>query len=210
MIRTAGMSVLVALFVLAGSLWQSQSGSAGEYNPTLDIGDAAPQWTGLESTDGQKHSLADLKEAQAVVVLFTSNTCPYAVEYEARTRKLVEKFAPGEKVALVAINSNTGPQDSLESMQQRAQEQEFNYPYLKDTTQEVGNNFGATRTPEFFVLDADRKVIYMGALDDNTDPEKATTNHVAQAIEAALAGKQPEVTETPPIGCNIRYQRRRR
>ncbi|MEX0794182.1 MAG: thioredoxin family protein [Pirellulaceae bacterium] len=198
---------IIGTLLLTGTL-VGQS-LAGEFNPTLSIGDTAPAWTDLEGTDGKKHSLTDLKEAKAVVVLFTGNTCPYAVEYEERTRKLVERFADEKKVALVAINSNTGKQDSLEAMRERAEEQKFNFPYLKDADQQVVQKFGATRTPEFLVLDADRKVVYMGALDDSTDPEKVTAQHVANAIEATLAGKSPEVTETPPIGCNIRLQRRR-
>lgn len=208
------MTLTTRRFAMIGTLlltgWLTTPSLAGEYNPTLNIGDAAPAWTDLEGTDGKKHSLEALKDAKAVVVLFTSNTCPYAVEYEERTKKLVERFAEDGNVALVAINSNTGNQDSLETMQEKAKEQKFNFPYLKDADQQVAQKFGATRTPEFFVLDADRKVIYMGALDDSTDPEKVTAQHVASAIEAALAGKKPEVTETPPIGCNIRFQRRRR
>lgn len=212
MIRALCRSALVAMPLIVGLVAGRLDHPvlAGEYNPTLSIGDAAPVWTELGGTDGKRHSLADLKEAKVVVVLFTGNTCPYAVEYEERTKKLVERFAVGGKVALVAINSNPGKQDSLDAMQARAEEQKFNFPYLKDADQQVAQKFGATRTPEFFVLDAERKVIYMGALDDSPDSEKVKAQHVATAIEAALAGKRPEVTETPPIGCNIRIQRRRR
>jgi peroxiredoxin len=184
---------------------------AGKYNPTLDVGDAAPNWKSLPSTDGQQHSLADLKQRQVVVVVFTCNTCPYAVDYEKRLVDFVERRCGADsKVSLVAINVNLVPDDSLEAMKQRAKASKFNFPYLFDATQQIGRDYGATYTPECFVLDSERKVVYMGAIDDNTDPEKVTKPYMELAVAAALTGKQPAVEETVAIGCAVRYKRVRR
>ncbi|PQO40145.1 thioredoxin family protein [Blastopirellula marina] len=185
--------------------------SAGEYNPVRSVGDKAPAWSDLPGVDGQKHSLADLKEKAVVVVAFTCNTCPYAVDYEERLNRLAGKYAAADSpVAVVAINCNLIEEDSLEAMKDRAEEKKYAFAYLSDLSQESGKQFGATRTPEFFVLNKNREIVYMGALDDSTDADKAKTNYVQLAIDAALQGERPEKTETIAIGCNIRYKRSRR
>jgi peroxiredoxin len=184
---------------------------AGEYNPVLNIGDAAPAWTGLPGVDDKQHSLADLKDKQAVVVVFTCNSCPYAVDYEDRLIAFSKKHCgPQSKVALVAINVNTVPDDRLPAMKVRAEKKRFDFPYLFDESQKIARDYGATFTPEFFVLDQQRKIAYMGAMDDNTDPAKAKVSYVEAAVEAVLTGKSPEVKETVARGCLVRYERQRR
>lgn len=183
---------------------------AGKYNPTIDIGETVSVWEALPGVDGRAHAWAEYKEAKVFVVAFTCNTCPYATDYESRLKELAARWQDDARIALVAINSNSNAEDSLEAMTEKAKSAKFNFPYLKDEKQELGKAWGATRTPEFFVLDDQQRVVYMGALDDNTDAEKATVNYVNAAIEATLAGKTPKVQETVPIGCNIRYRRRRR
>ena len=186
--------------------------SAGKYNPERNIGDAAPVWKDLPGTDGKTHSLADLKDKEAIVVVVTCNTCPYAVEYEDRIIEFAKKHA-GEKskIAVVALSVNTREEaDLLPAMKERAQEKKFPFAYLFDESQKIGRDFGATRTPEFFVLDKQRKIIYMGAMDDSTDPKKVTKSYVELAVQAALAGKKPETEETVAIGCGVRYKRKSR
>jgi len=95
-------------------------------------------------------------------------------------------------------------------MQQRAKSQGFNFTYLFDETQQIAKDYGATYTPEFFVLDRQRKIAYMGALDDSPEPNKVKARHVAGAITDLLANKQPKLTETIAIGCRIRIERPRR
>jgi peroxiredoxin len=198
------------LTVVAG-LCLALSAEAGKYNKQLSIGDAAPDWKGLEGTDGQKHSLADLSDKEVIVICFTCNTCPYAVDYEDRLIALAKKFAAeGDKCALVAINANKVKDDLLPAMQERAKTKGFNFPYLHDETQQVARSFGATYTPEFVVLNKQRKVIYLGAMDDSTDGKKITKRYVEDAVAAALAGKLPETTETPAVGCAVRYVRERK
>ncbi len=182
--------------------------SAGEYNTVLNIGDAAPAWTDLPGTDGQKHSLADLKDTPAVIVVFTCNSCPFAREYEDRIMAVAKAHA--KDVAVVAINVNRVAEDSLEKMQERTAERGFPYPYLFDETQQIAKAYGATFTPEFFVLGPERKVVYMGGLDDNSDAAAVKKNYIEPAIEAALKGTKAATGETVAIGCRIRYARERK
>jgi hypothetical protein len=113
-------------------------------------------------------------------------------------------------VAVIAINSNAVPADSLEHMQERAKEKSFPFPYLRDDDQAVAKAWGAIYTPECFVLNARREVIYMGALDDSTDPARVQEQYVQLAIDAALQGRRPATTETAARGCAIRMPRRRK
>ncbi|QDU28251.1 thiol-disulfide oxidoreductase [Anatilimnocola aggregata] len=184
---------------------------AGKYNKTLSIGDAAPGWTDLKDPSGKTHSQADLKDKDVIIVAFLCNTCEYAVAVEDRMNALHKKLAANGKCAIVAINPNKVEGDSLEKMAEKIKEKSFQFAYVHDDdAQSTAKAFGATRTPEFFVLNKDRKIVYMGALDDNPDEAKAQRNYIHEAVGAALAGKAPEVTETVPIGCTVRYQRDRR
>lgn len=179
---------------------------AGEYNEKLDYLDSAPAWTKLPGVGTDAHSLTDLESASAIVIAFTCNSCPYAVDYEDRLSALANKYAHEDsKVAVVAINVNLIDEDNLEAMTKRSKEKKFAFPYLFDESQEIAKKYGASRTPEFFVLNKKRQVVYMGAFDDNTDASKVTKHYVADAIEAALNGERPKVAETAPVGCSIRY-----
>jgi len=197
---------------LALCLFSTIPAEAGKYNPDRNIGDDAPVWKDLPGVDGKTHSLADLKEKEVVVVVITCNTCPYAVAYEDRLINFTKEHAgPDSKIALVAINVNTREkEDLLPAMKERAKAKEFPFPYLFDESQKIGRDFGATRTPEFFVLNKERKIVYMGAMDDSDDPKQVTKQYVLQAAEAALEGKKAETTETVPIGCAVRYKRKSR
>jgi peroxiredoxin len=199
-------TIIAALTLLGiGSL-----ASAGTYNKQISIGDAAPAWTDLPGTDGKNHSLVDLTDKLLVVVCFTSNTCPYSVDYENRLIELAKKFAAGgDKCALVAINANRVKDDLLPAMQERATAKGFNFAYLHDDTQQVARAFGATYTPEFVVLNKDRRVVYLGALDDSPDGKNITKRYIEDAVAAVLAGKKPATAETPAIGCAVRYVKER-
>src|SRR6185436_8649710 len=161
--------------------------------------------------DDQKHSLAYLADKDVIVVCFTCNTCPYAVDYEDRLIGLAKKFAAeGHRCALVAINANKVKDDLLPAMQERAKSKSFNFPYLHDETQQVAKSYGATFTPEFVVLNKERKVIYLGAMDDSPDGKKITKRYLEDAIAAVLAGKQAPTMETPAVGCAIRFTKERK
>ncbi len=183
---------------------------AGKYNKVLSVGDAAPEWKDLEGTDGKKHALADLKASEFVVVVFTCNSCPIAVGYEERLLAFAKAHA-GEKsgVTIVAINVNTIKEDTLPEMKKRAEKKKFPFEYLYDPTQEIAKKFGATTTPEFFLLNKTRKVVYMGALDDKLDPAEAQTNHLVRALGVARGNDFEIEAETLPRGCRIRFHRKK-
>ena len=184
---------------------------AGEFNKVLKIGDAAPVWKDLDGTDGKKHALADLKDKDVVVVVFTCNSCPVAADYEDRIVALAEAHAGKDsKVAVVAINVNTGKADALPAMTSRAEKRKFPFAYLYDPTQQIARKYGANYTPEFFVLNKDRKVVFMGSLDDKGPPREPTAKHVTAAVAAALAGKKPAKGETSAsAGCRIKWDKKK-
>ncbi len=206
---------LFSLFTFLALAAIPTSADAGRFNEKLSIGDRAPAWKDLpDAASGKKHSLSDVKDADVVVVAFTCNSCPVATDYEDRILQLAAKHGVGaaegkSKVAVVAINVNKVKADLPPAMKARADKKKYPFPYLYDETQQIARDYGALFTPEFFVLDHDRRVVYMGAMDDNSDVAKVKQSYVAPAVEAALAGKPPAVAETLPIGCRIRYSLRR-
>jgi peroxiredoxin len=185
--------------------------SAGEFNEVLSIGDPAPAWVDLPGTDGKRHSLADLRGKEVVVFVVTCASCPTAVDYEDRIQALAQRYAsPDSKVAVVAVCVNRVEEDRLPALTRRAKDKKFVFPYLYDESQQIARQYGALFTPEFFVLDRDRKIAYMGAFDDSTDPAGVTARYVEDAIAALLKGDKPAVTETIARGCRVRYARERR
>jgi peroxiredoxin len=196
--------VVAALAVVAAS---PAPVHAGKFNKVLDVGSPAPAWADLAGTDGKKHALADLKDKAAVVVVFTCNSCPVAVGYESRIAAFAKKYA--DKVAVVAINVNTGKDDALPAMTERAAKKNSPYPYLYDPTQEIARRYGAKYTPEFFLLDKDRKVVYMGAMDDKATGE-VKVRHLENAVTALFAGEALVTAETSAAaGCAIRFNPKR-
>ncbi len=201
MTRTAAL--LAAALLLAGGAF------AGEYNKTVSIGQAAPAWKDLVGVDGKKHSLADLKDKDVVVVAVTCNHCPVATAYEDRLIAFAKKYA-GKKVALVAINVNVGEEDSLPLMKKRAKEKNFPYLYLYDPSQKIGAALGATVTPEIFVLDKDRKIAYTGRVDDSWQkPANVKKKYLEDAVNALLSGKKVPLAETSPFGCTVVYEEKK-
>lgn len=185
--------------------------AAGVFNSKLEVGDAAPAWKALPGVDDKQHSLEDFKDREVVVVIFTCNSCPVATDYEDRLCDFGRKFtAADSKVGVVAINVNKIEEDQLPAMKKRAEEKNFPFPYLYDETQQIARDFGAVFTPEVYVLNRDRKIVYMGAIDDHSDSKLATKHYLEEATEAALAGKEPAEKDIVPIGCRIRYARERR
>lgn len=199
------MRLVLPALILA---WLACPLEAGEYNSKLSPGDQAPSWENLPGVDGGKHSLSDLKDKDVVVVVFTCCSCPAAVDYEDRILAFGKKHVqPKGKVALVAINVNTIAEDKLPMMKERAKEKNFTFPYLYDESQKIAKDFGAAYTPEFFVLDHKRHVVYMGALDDRDDPDKAKRNFLEEGVQAALKGEKPNTGETLARGCRIRFNK---
>ena len=193
---------LVFLIVFAPSLL-----IAGQFNKTLKIGDLAPAWKELPGTDDKKHSLADHAGKELVVVVFTCNSCACSEEYEDRIIAFAKKYQ--DKVALVAINVNTIPDDRLDAMKKRAAKKKFNFEYLYDESQKSAKDYGATYTPEFFVLNKERRIAYMGAFDDRTNVPDVKEKYLEPAVDAILKGEKPAKAETAARGCLVRWKRNR-
>ncbi len=171
----------------------------------VKIGDPAPSFEGIVGTDDQKHNLADFKDAKFVVLVFTCNHCPVAKDYEGRLIA-IERDYKAKGVQVVAVNVNNIEADRLDKMKERAKAKKFNFPYLYDSSQKMGHDYGATVTPHVFVLDKERKVAYMGAVDDNRKPKKVKKSYLRNAIDALLDGKTPPETVTKQFGCGIKYE----
>jgi peroxiredoxin len=175
---------------------------------TLQIGQRAPAFK-LPATDGRAYSLADFKDAKALVVFFTCNHCPYVVGSDETTRQTANRFA-AQGVRFVGINANskhTYPEDSFEHMVARMKQHAFPWVYLHDESQDVARAYGALRTPHFYVFDAARKLVYTGrGVDNPRDASKAIVNDLANALEDHLAGRPVRVPMTNPIGCNVKWE----
>jgi peroxiredoxin len=170
----------------------------------LEIGDSSPTWHKLKGIDDKEHSLAELNTADVIVVVFTCNDCPIAQSYVAQLSKLKEDFEKKE-VLFVAINSSKN--EDLVAMKGYAKKKKITYSYLHDDSQKVAKSFGALRTPEVFLLDRDRKIAYMGAIDDAAPlTGKPKHHYLRDAIQAVLAGNEPPKTTTRAIGCAIRWK----
>lgn len=169
----------------------------------LKLGDPAPFFE-LPGVDGRTHALADY-EGRPVAVVFSCCHCPYVVAWEDRLNDAAGAY--DGRAGLVAVNSNAGYLgDSLEDMAQRAEEKGFVFPFLYDETQEVARSYGAVRTPEVFVFDAGHRLVYHGAPDSSHAAPARAEPFLVPALDAALAGTQPDVTETPPVGCTIKWR----
>ena len=175
---------------------------------TLDIGAKAPDFR-LPATDGKEYSLADFKGDKFLVIFFTCNHCPYVLGSDEKTRATAELFQ-AQGVRFVAINSNsanTYAEDSFEGMVARMQKYNFPWLYLHDEDQRVALAYGALRTPHFYVFDAQRQLVYTGrAVDYPHDATQATTDELADALRALIAGTAITTPQTNPIGCNVKWE----
>lgn len=174
----------------------------------LKIGSKAPNFN-LPGVDNKFYSLHSFYNKKILIVIFSCNHCPYVQAYENRIISIQSDFAE-RGVQIVAINSNEDknyPEDSFEEMIKRSNEKHFNFPYLRDETQEVAKAYGATHTPEIFLFDNERKLRYHGKIDDNwKEPEKVKYQYLRDAIEEVLMGKEVSIPETFSIGCTIKWK----
>lgn len=174
---------------------------------TLALTQPAPPFS-LPGVDARTHSLADYAEASALVLIQTCNHCPYAQAWEGRINA-VQRDYEEHGVRVVAVNSNDAdmhPADSFPEMVARAAAQDYAFDYLHDEDQSLARALGAERTPEVYVFDRDRKLVYHGAVDDSRDDDAVTTHYLRDALDAVLAGKEPPVAETPAVGCTVKWR----
>lgn len=203
------MKKATALLLLFSMAFAAMSFLPANTGGGYKVGDTAQDFS-LVNVKGKQVSLAGIKNAKGYIVVFTCNHCPYAKAYEQRIIELHKKYAP-LGFPVVAINSNdkdVQPQDSYDNMKKLAKKKKYPFNYVYDETQEIARAYGATRTPHVYVLDKDRVVRYIGAIDDNSeDPAMAKEHYVASAVDALLAGKDVATKETKAIGCGIKWKK---
>jgi peroxiredoxin len=173
----------------------------------LKLGDKAIDFR-LPGVDGKTHDLGEYQDKPVVVVTFWCNHCPYVQAWEPRVLEAQRDYAT-KGVQFVAINANETvnyPTDDFPHMVERAKAKAYNFPYLRDESQEIARAYGATRTPELFVFDKDRRLRYHGATDDNHESAaRVTKRYLRDALDAVLAGRDPPLPETPPRGCSVKW-----
>lgn len=173
----------------------------------VNVGEAKISWQDLPGADGKKHSSSDLKDRDVIVLVVTCNHCPIALEYFDRIKDFASKYCDeSQKVALVSLSVSKLETDGLERMTEVAKRKSLNFPYLFDATQKIGRDLGATCTPQFFVLDKRRVLVYRGAWDDELNVSKVTKRYVETAVNELLAGKPLSLKETKAKGCEIEYE----
>ena len=174
----------------------------------MNIGDKAPDFK-LKGVDNKEYSLYNFKDKKVLVVIFTCNHCPYVKAYEDRLIAIQRDYS-NKIVQLVAINSNNDkayPEDSFDKMKIRSREKKFNFPYLRDETQEVAKAYSGERTPHIFIFDEERKLRYTGRVDDNWEhPDKVTKQDLREAIGALVNGQEVPNPTTHAIGCTIKWK----
>jgi peroxiredoxin len=211
--RNSSSKWLIIAAVLA---WFSTSFAVADSVETLKIGSPAPDFR-LPGVDGQKYSLDSFRAADILVIVFTCNHCPTAQAYEDRIKRLAADYKD-KKVALVAISPNdpaalrldemgyTDVGDSLDEMKIRAKDKGFDFPYLYDgADQKVALAYGPTATPHVFIFDRERKLRFVGRIDNSVDPERVASHETRDAIEALLAGKPVSVEQTKTFGCSVKW-----
>ena len=157
------------------------------------VGDIATDFS-LENIDGSMVSLSDYKDAKGFIVIFTCNTCPYAVAYEDRIIDLDKKYANKgyPVIAIMPNNTDVKPGDNMEAMKARAKAKGFTFPYLMDKGQKIYPQYGATKTPHVYILKKTKK------------GNEVKTKYVEEAVDALLSGEEVPLKETRAIGCTIK------
>lgn len=161
----------------------------------------------MADVSGKKVSIDDVKGANGVLVLFSSNVCPFVQKWEGRYLE-TKKLADHHKVGMIVLNSNCANRSGVESMDEmkkRASEKGYNFPYVVDGGSKIANAYTGQTTPHAFLFDKDMKLVYKGAIDDNYDNPGAVKNaYLKDAIQAVASGKKVAVAETKPVGCGIK------
>ncbi len=181
---------------------------AGKYNKVISIGQKAPDFSGVPAVqNGEDTSLtlSDLKE-DIVVLVFLGNHCPVVKAYEDRLIDFTNDYKD-KGVKVVGISVNDLDSDRLPGIKTYMKEHKSNYIYGYDESQKVGREYGAVVTPQFFVLDKERKIRYTGAMDNSQNESNVTKQYLRDAVNALLKGETPAEEETQARGCGVKYKR---
>lgn len=181
------------------------------HSTMLPLETVAPDFA-LLNVDAQQVSLADFQGAPALLVVFLCNHCPYVIHIADHLAGLAREFQR-RGVAVVGINSNdvaAHPADSPEQMVAEAEARGYTFPYLFDEDQQVAHSYGAACTPDFFLFDAEQRLVYRGQLDDSrpheVPPQPVTGKDLRAALDAVLAGQPVPEPQQPSVGCNIKWK----
>ncbi len=192
--------LLFTMIMFAGSLVFAQG---------YKVGDKAINFK-LKNVDGKMIASQDFKDAKGLIIIFTCNTCPYAIKYEDRIIALDKKYK-SKGFPVIAINPNdpeVQPDDTYEKMVKKAQEKQFTFPYLYDPGRKVSAVYGATKTPHVYLVSKKGDALtveYIGAIDDNyKDASMVKKTYLEDAINALLEGKKPQPNYTKAIGCTVK------
>ena len=175
----------------------------------LPLGTPAPEFA-LPNVDGQTVSLADFSDAKGLLVVFMCNHCPFVIHLADELKKFADDYLP-KGLAVVGISANdveNYPDDTPEKMVEEARARGYAFPYLYDESQDVAIAYKAACTPDFFLFDADHKLVYRGQFDDSRpgDGEPITGADLRAAADQVLAGQTPSEDQKPSIGCNIKWK----
>ena len=175
----------------------------------LSLGAAAPAFS-LPDPNGKIHSLDDFAGRPALLVAFICNHCPYVKHVAPAFTRLAKEYQ-GRGVGVIAINANDFehyPDDSPAKMKEEIAERGYTFPYLVDETQQVARAYRAACTPDFFLFDADRKLVYRGQMDASRPGNNlpVTGKDLRDALDAVLAGRPLAKEQRPSIGCNIKWR----
>lgn len=188
----------------------SETSQAADEEPAgLALGGSAPMSaTEMRNVDGTMHSIASVAQEKGTLVLFTCNHCPYAVAWQERYVALAHEFME-QGIGVIAINPNDPAEygsDSFEGTVARAAELSMRFPYVIDETSDVARAFGAEKTPEAYLFDAEGHLVYHGAVDDSQDPANVQEHYLRDALSAVVAGNDIAQSETHAVGCSIKFR----
>lgn len=194
--------------LLAGLLFTAVQSYAQSTFETLAIGSTIPMGdVNMKSTEGKQVSLNNAKTDNGLIVMFSCNTCPYVIKSQPRTKEVME-YAKAHEIGMVIINSNEaqrGEADSYEAMVKYAKKQGYTVPYVVDEKSKLADAFGASHTPEVFLFDANGKLIYKGAMEDNPgSPADSKVMYLKKAMDNMLAELPVDPNTTKSIGCSIK------
>jgi len=176
----------------------------------LELGTPAPEFS-LPDVDGRVHTLAGFAGAPALLVAFICSHCPFVKHLRSEFATMAREYRP-RGLATVAINSNdveAYPQDGPDGMRAEAVQAGYVFPYLLDASQSVAKAYRAACTPDFFLFDARRQLVYRGQFDDSRpgNGKPVTGADLRAAIDATLAGQAPTADQKPSLGCNIKWRK---
>jgi thioredoxin-related protein len=203
-------TTILAISAFVAALTFNPSAVQAQQDSKMNPGDALPAYAQPlkdATSDGNTVHLNQLNGKNGLLVMFSCNTCPFVVKNQPVTDQTL-KFASEHGLGVVIINSNEAQRtdaDSYEAMHKYARAQKYNVPYVMDENSTLADMFGANHTPEIFLFNSQNKLVYKGAMNDNPgNPKEAKVIYVQDAINAMIAGREPNPKVTKSVGCSIK------